>query len=77
MSRGSQSPLRRLTARERKVLLLMAEGLDNRSIASSLVLSDSGVSKHINSIFTKLGIPEEHGVHRRVMAVLTFLQHTS
>ena len=75
--RGAQSPLRRLTEREAEVLSLMAEGLDNRSIASSLVLSDSGVSKHINSIFTKLGIPEEHGVHRRVMAVLTFLQHTS
>lgn len=75
--RATASPLRTLSDREREVLSLMAEGLDNKAIATALVLSDSGVGKHINAIFTKLGMPEEHGVHRRVMAVLTFLQETS
>ena len=78
-SRGqtASSPLRDLTERERKVLSLMAEGMDNKAIGGTLFLSESGVSKHISSIFTKLGLPEEEGVHRRVMAVLTYLQHVT
>jgi DNA-binding NarL/FixJ family response regulator len=73
----ASSPLRGLTERERKVLSLMAEGLDNKAIGTTLFLSESGVSKHISSIFTKLGLPEEDGVHRRVMAVLTYLHHVT
>ncbi len=55
----------------------MAEGVDNKAIGGTLYLSESGVSKHISSIFTKLGLPEEDGIHRRVMAVLTYLHHVT
>jgi DNA-binding NarL/FixJ family response regulator len=71
------SPLERLTERERDVLQQIAEGKNNAAIADALSLSPRAVEKHINSIFQKLGLSEEPRVHRRVMAVLTFLKGTS
>lgn len=71
--RRSSDPLDRLTPREREVLALMAEGRSNSGIAHQLVVSDSAVAKHINSIFTKLDLPSVDSDHRRVLAVLRFL----
>ena len=65
--------LERLTPRERDVLAAMAEGYSNRGIAEHLVISEGAVEKHISSIFTKLDLDPEDGVHRRVLAVLTYL----
>jgi DNA-binding NarL/FixJ family response regulator len=74
MSRRRESgPLSELTAREREVLALMAEGRSNVSIARELVVSDGAVEKHIRSIFTKLRLPPDTEQHRRVMAVLAYL----
>ncbi|MGW3045178.1 response regulator [Kitasatospora sp. NPDC001159] len=72
--RRHRDPLEKLTPRERDVLSLMAEGRSNAAIAASLVVSDSAVAKHINSIFTKLDLPPADDSHRRVMAVLRFLE---
>ncbi|WP_316521294.1 response regulator transcription factor [Kitasatospora brasiliensis] len=72
--RRHRDPLEKLTPRERDVLGLMAEGRSNGAIAASLVVSDSAVAKHINSIFTKLDLPPAEDSHRRVMAVLRFLE---
>jgi DNA-binding NarL/FixJ family response regulator len=72
-SRAIQSPLSRLTPREREVLALLAEGRSNAAVAEALVLSERAVEKHINSIFAKLGLPEARDAHRRVKAVLLFL----
>jgi DNA-binding NarL/FixJ family response regulator len=72
--REVRSPLAHLTEREREVLSLMAEGKNNAAIAASLFLTGRAVEKHINSLFHKLGLSEEEDVHRRVMAVLTFLR---
>jgi DNA-binding NarL/FixJ family response regulator len=72
--REARSPLAHLTEREREVLSLMAEGKNNAAIARSLVLTERAVEKHINSLFHKLGLSEEPSVHRRVMAVLTYLR---
>jgi DNA-binding NarL/FixJ family response regulator len=72
--REAHSPLARLTEREREVLALMAEGKNNAAVAGSLFLTERAVEKHINSLFHKLGLSEEPNVHRRVMAVLTFLR---
>jgi DNA-binding NarL/FixJ family response regulator len=69
----------RLSERERGVLQLMAEGLTNSGIASRLVVSERTVEAHIRHILTKLDIPETDDAHRRVIAVLTYLesiQHT-
>jgi DNA-binding NarL/FixJ family response regulator len=66
-------PLADLTEREREVLELMAEGRSNAAIAELLHLSDSAVSKHIASIFTKLGLTPSNNDNRRVLAVLTYL----
>ncbi len=71
-SRGP-SALRDLTAREAEVLSEMAQGKNNAAIAAALVLSDRAVEKHINSLFSKLGLSEERDVSRRVKAVLLFL----
>ena len=71
------SPLERLTERERDVLQQIAEGKNNAAIADALSLSPRAVEKHINSIFQKLDLSEEPHVHRRVMAVLTFLKGAS
>jgi DNA-binding NarL/FixJ family response regulator len=63
----------RLTPREREVLALMAEGRANAGIASRLVITEKAVSKHINSIFTKLGLYPAEDDNRRVLAVLAYL----
>ncbi|MGB7879716.1 MAG: response regulator transcription factor [Ilumatobacteraceae bacterium] len=62
-----------LTPRETEVLSLIAEGFNNAAIADRLVLGDKAVAKHINGIFSKLGLSEEDEVHRRVKAVLLWL----
>jgi len=67
-------PLDRLTAREREVLGLMAEGRSNTGIAEALVLTIGAVEKHIASIFMKLDLPRSEGDNRRVLAVLAYLQ---
>jgi DNA-binding NarL/FixJ family response regulator len=67
-------PLGRLTAREREVLGLMAEGRSNTWIARALHVSDAAVAKHIGNIFMKLGLPAAEDGHRRVLAVLTYLR---
>jgi len=71
-SRGSR--LQDLSPREREVLGLMAEGRSNAGIASALVLSTGAVEKHIASIFTKLRLPPSADDHRRVLAVLAYVQ---
>jgi DNA-binding NarL/FixJ family response regulator len=69
----SRHPLASLTAREREVLALMAEGRTNTAIAATLFVSDGAVEKHINSIFAKLGLAPADRDHRRVLAVLRYL----
>lgn len=71
--RRHSDPLDRLTPREHEVLELMAGGRSNAGIAAQLVVSESAVAKHINSIFTKLDLPPADSGHRRVLAVLRFL----
>jgi DNA-binding NarL/FixJ family response regulator len=68
-----RSPVDDLTEREREVLSHMAAGSNNRTIAEQLVLSPRAVEKHINSIFSKLGLAEETDSHHRVRAVLLYL----
>jgi len=63
-----------LTARERDVLALMAEGRSNGAIATALVISERAVEKHIANIFSKLGLAPSDADHRRVLAVLRYLQ---
>jgi len=72
-TRSATSPLGRLTPREREVVTEMARGRSNAAIAAALFLTERAVEKHINSIFSKLGLGEEKDVHRRVKAVLLFL----
>ena len=67
-------PLDSLTDREREVLSLMAEGRSNGAIARELVVSDGAVEKHVRNIFTKLDLPPDAGDHRRVLAVLRYLE---
>jgi DNA-binding NarL/FixJ family response regulator len=67
------SPLDRLTPRETEVLAAMARGLTNGAIADELGVGVRAVEKHVNAIFLKLGLSEEAAVHRRVVAVVTFL----
>jgi DNA-binding NarL/FixJ family response regulator len=62
-----------LSGREREVLSLMAEGRSNAAIAGSLVISEGTVEKHVASIFMKLDLPESQSDHRRVLAVLRYL----
>jgi DNA-binding NarL/FixJ family response regulator len=71
--RHAESPISRLTPRELEVLDAMAQGRNNAGIAAALGLTERAVEKHINSIFSKLGLSEEPEVHRRVKAVLLFL----
>ena len=63
-----------LTPRELDVLAQMAQGRTNGAIAGELHLSESAIEKHINAIFTKLGVREEPQQHSRVQAVLTYLE---
>lgn len=74
LTRRRNTPVESLTPREREVLKLMAEGLDNAAIADALVVTERSVSKHIGNIFLKLGLPPTEGGHRRVLAVLAFLE---
>jgi DNA-binding NarL/FixJ family response regulator len=66
--------LERLTPREREVLALMAEGRTNAGIAAALVVSTAAVEKHIGTVFMKLDLPPDGDAHRRVAAVLAYLQ---
>jgi DNA-binding NarL/FixJ family response regulator len=68
-----ESPLDTLTPREGEVLAQVAQGKNNAAIAAALFLTERAVEKHINSIFSKLGLTEERDVHRRVMATLLYL----
>ena len=72
ISRRSDS-LSGLSGREREVLSLMAEGRSNAAIATTLVISEGAVEKHVANIFTKLDLPVSQSDHRRVLAVLRFL----
>ncbi|MCM2420092.1 response regulator transcription factor [Streptomyces sp. RKAG293] len=72
--RRRRDPLERLSAREREVLGLIAEGRSNASIARELVVSEAAVGKHIGSILSKLDLPPAEETHRRVLAVLAFLR---
>ena len=74
MRRRVHDPFEELTSREREVLGLMAEGRSNQAIADALVISGRAVEKHVTSIFTKLNLPPAPEDHRRVLAVLAFLQ---
>jgi DNA-binding NarL/FixJ family response regulator len=71
--RQGEEPLDSLTAREREVLELMAQGRSNQAIAERLVVTSGAVEKHIRSIFRKLGLLVSEEDHRRVLAVLRYL----
>ncbi|MEU6621414.1 response regulator transcription factor [Streptomyces litmocidini] len=71
---GRARPLSTLTRREREVLALMAEGHDNATLAAKLSVTDNAVHKHIGNIFAKFGLTETDAGHRRVRAVLTYLE---
>jgi DNA-binding NarL/FixJ family response regulator len=72
--RRDGDPLAELTAKEREVLELMAEGLTNRAIADRLVVTDRAVERHVTSIFSKLGLAAGGQGQRRVLAVLAYLK---
>ena len=72
--RRADDPLEELTAREREVLALMAEGRSNGSIAEAMVVTERAVEKHVTSIFGKLRLPVSADAHRRVLAVLAYLR---
>lgn len=74
MVRRRHDPLEKLSPREHEVMSLMAAGRSNAAIASGLFVSEAAVNKHIGSIFTKLGLHLAPDDHRRVLAVLAFLQ---
>jgi DNA-binding NarL/FixJ family response regulator len=69
-----KEPLADLTPREREVLALMAEGRSNVAIAERLVVTQRAVEKHVKSIFQKLRLPQAETDHRRVLAVLRYLE---
>ena len=71
--RQGDNPLDRLTDREREVLALMAEGRSNKAIAEQLVVTEHTVEKHVKSIFLTLHLPQSPDDHRRVLAVITYL----
>jgi DNA-binding NarL/FixJ family response regulator len=71
--RSQDEPITRLTAREREVLELMAEGRSNSAIAQRLFISEKAVGKHSTSIFAKLDLPPSNDDNRRVLAVLAYL----
>jgi len=72
--RREASPLAELTPREREVLGLIAEGCSNQGVARRIVVSERAVEKHVTAILSKLGLPAEPEAHRRVMAVLAYLE---
>lgn len=71
--RSGDKPLATLTPREREVLGLMAEGRSNAAIAASMFITEKAVSKHTNSIFSRLALPQSEDDNRRVLAVLAYL----
>jgi DNA-binding NarL/FixJ family response regulator len=73
-ARRDEDPLAALTAREREVLALMAEGRSNVGIAGQLWLAEGTVEKHVRHILAKLALPETKDDHRRVLAVVAFLK---
>lgn len=73
-ARRKNDPLDTLTSRERQVLALMAEGVSNAGIARKLFITEGTVEKHVNSILSKLDLPDTAEDHRRVLAVITFLE---
>jgi serine/threonine-protein kinase PknK len=73
-ARRRRDPLDVLSAREREVLALMAEGRSNAGIAGEIFVAEGTVEKHVRSILTKLDLPETESGHRRVLAVLRFLE---
>ncbi|MFC4587552.1 LuxR C-terminal-related transcriptional regulator [Sphaerisporangium corydalis] len=73
MGAGGRNAVRSLSDRERQVLALMASGLGNTEIGERLFITDNAVHKHIGNIFGKLGLPTTHTGHRRVLAVLAYL----
>ncbi|HEY3728835.1 MAG TPA: response regulator transcription factor [Solirubrobacteraceae bacterium] len=75
-ARRASSPLAELTPRELELLAEIAAGKSNGAIAESLVLTKRAVEKHVNSIFSKLGLPEDQDVSRRVKAALIYLAET-
>ena len=72
-NRRQSSVLDRLTPREREVLELMAEGHSNSALAQQLSITERAVEKHVSAIFTKLDLPPSQAHHRRVLAVVTYL----
>lgn len=72
---NSDSGINMLTAREREVLGLIAQGLSNSAICAELVLASASVEKHISNILNKLALPPSDDSHRRVRAVLAYLNH--
>ena len=74
LARARRHPHDELTPREREVLALMAEGLSNAGIAQRLVVTQGAIEKHVTSIFTKLGLEFAETDHRRVLAVLRYLE---
>ena len=75
-ARDENSALSELTARELQVLREMAQGKANKGIGDALMLSESSVEKYVHVIFIKLGLDQESQLHRRVLAVLTFLRES-
>jgi DNA-binding NarL/FixJ family response regulator len=73
-ARRADDPLEEITPRERDVLSLMAEGRSNAGIAHALWVTEGTVEKHVHSILGKLPLPDTHDDHRRVLAVLAFLE---
>ncbi len=71
---GRQDPLASLTPRETEVLRLMAEGRSNTAISHDLVVTEGAIEKHIRNIFGKLGLAPDAGDHRRVLAVLRYIE---
>jgi DNA-binding NarL/FixJ family response regulator len=74
-ARRTDDPLSELSSREREVLGLMAEGRSNAGIGQALWVTEGTVEKHVRSIMMKLRLPETADVHRRVLAVLAFLEN--
>jgi len=73
-ARAVEDPLEELTPRERDVLALMAEGRSNSAIADELVVTERAVEKHVTSIFSKLDLTSSGQDHRRVLAVLRWIE---
>lgn len=71
--RSREAPMAKLTAREREVMELMAQGRSNTAIATQLVVTERAVAKHTSNIFGKLGLPPSDDDNRRVLAVLAYL----